>query len=73
MTYWITKRKARMFVQVAEHLCLKVNINLIRVPGGQVFIKRLKVMLAYDVDYKIGYPRTEEHCAQCGGHLGHVF
>lgn len=29
--------------------------------------------LAYDVDYKIGYARTELKCAVCGGHLGHMF
>ena len=24
-------------------------------------------------DYKLIYPRTEYHCARCGGHHGHVF
>ncbi len=25
------------------------------------------------VDHDIGYPRTEYHCARCGGHQGHIF
>lgn len=29
--------------------------------------------LEYDVDYKIGYARTELKCGVCGGHLGHMF
>ncbi|WP_062114748.1 peptide-methionine (R)-S-oxide reductase MsrB [Aureimonas sp. AU40] len=24
-------------------------------------------------DYVLVYPRTEVHCAQCGGHFGHIF
>ena len=27
----------------------------------------------FSVDYNIGMARNEEHCAVCGGHLGHVF
>ncbi|MRI00323.1 peptide-methionine (R)-S-oxide reductase MsrB [Kriegella sp. EG-1] len=41
--------------------------------GWPSFDQEIKGNVAYDVDYKIGYKRTEEHCATCGGHLGHVF
>lgn len=41
--------------------------------GWPSFYKEIEGNVAYDVDYKIGYARTEEHCANCGGHLGHVF
>lgn len=41
--------------------------------GWPSFDQEITGSVAYDVDYKIGYARTEEHCATCGGHLGHVF
>ncbi|MBD1260796.1 peptide-methionine (R)-S-oxide reductase MsrB [Maribacter polysiphoniae] len=41
--------------------------------GWPSFDREIKGNVAFDVDYKIGHKRTEEHCAVCGGHLGHVF
>lgn len=41
--------------------------------GWPSFDRAIEGNVEYETDYKIGYPRTEEHCAVCGGHLGHVF
>lgn len=41
--------------------------------GWPSFDRAIDGGVGYDVDYKIGYKRTEVHCANCGGHLGHVF
>ncbi|WP_299549569.1 peptide-methionine (R)-S-oxide reductase MsrB [Seonamhaeicola sp.] len=41
--------------------------------GWPSFDREIKGNVAYSTDYNIGYARTEEHCATCGGHLGHVF
>lgn len=41
--------------------------------GWPSFDREIKGNVAFDVDYNLGYARTEEHCATCGGHLGHVF
>lgn len=41
--------------------------------GWPSFDREIKGNVSFDVDYNLGYARTEEHCATCGGHLGHVF
>jgi len=41
--------------------------------GWPSFDREIKGNVAYSVDYNLGIARKEEHCATCGGHLGHVF
>ncbi|WP_324828754.1 peptide-methionine (R)-S-oxide reductase MsrB [Qipengyuania zhejiangensis] len=41
--------------------------------GWPSFWKALPGAVGTDTDFKLGYPRTEVHCADCGGHLGHIF
>lgn len=41
--------------------------------GWPSFDRPIQNAIAYSTDYDLGYARTEEHCAKCGGHLGHVF
>ncbi|BDA87040.1 peptide-methionine (R)-S-oxide reductase [Aureimonas sp. SA4125] len=41
--------------------------------GWPSFTSALAGATATTTDYKLIYPRVEEHCATCGGHLGHVF
>ena len=41
--------------------------------GWPSFDRAIGNSVELDVDYKIGYARTELKCATCGGHLGHSF
>jgi peptide-methionine (R)-S-oxide reductase len=41
--------------------------------GWPSFYRPLPGAVSTSTDFKIGYPRTAVSCADCGGHLGHVF
>lgn len=41
--------------------------------GWPSFWDPLPNALGTTTDFKLVYPRTEYHCARCGGHQGHVF
>ncbi len=41
--------------------------------GWPSFFATLEGAFETKTDFKILYPRTEYHCATCGGHHGHVF
>ena len=41
--------------------------------GWPSFWQPLPGAVVTDTDLKLGFPRTEVLCADCGGHLGHVF
>ncbi len=41
--------------------------------GWPSFFTTLPDAVGLKTDYKLLFPRTEYHCARCGGHQGHVF
>ncbi len=41
--------------------------------GWPSFFDALPSAIATSTDFKLIYPRTEYHCARCGGHQGHKF
>jgi len=41
--------------------------------GWPSFFTSLEGVFETQTDVKLGTPRTEYHCARCGGHHGHIF
>jgi peptide-methionine (R)-S-oxide reductase len=41
--------------------------------GWPSFFQPIPDHIESKTDYKLIFPRTEYHCARCGGHQGHVF
>lgn len=41
--------------------------------GWPSFFRPISNRIETKTDFKLLFPRTEYHCARCGGHQGHVF
>jgi peptide-methionine (R)-S-oxide reductase len=41
--------------------------------GWPSFTQPIEDAIGTKLDYALIWPRTEYHCARCGGHQGHVF
>jgi peptide-methionine (R)-S-oxide reductase len=41
--------------------------------GWPSFFRAVPGRVETSTDFKLIYPRTEYHCARCGGHQGHLF
>jgi len=71
---WLKNREKGTYVCAAcGHPVFETQYQFDSGTGWPSFDRAIEGNVAYSVDYKIGYKRTEEHCSNCGGHLGHVF
>ncbi len=66
--------------RVGDFICMGCNLPLFHAnakydsgTGWPSFFEAIPGHIQEKTDYKIVMPRTEYHCAQCGGHQGHVF
>jgi peptide-methionine (R)-S-oxide reductase len=68
------EKRAGSFVCAACHLPLfESKAKYESGTGWPSFFEPIPGHLATKRDFKLIWPRTEYHCARCGGHQGHVF
>jgi peptide-methionine (R)-S-oxide reductase len=69
-----TEKREGVFVCAACHLPLfESDAKYDSGTGWPSFYAPMPGNLETKTDYKLIAPRTEYHCARCGGHQGHVF
>lgn len=67
------KRKGTYVCAACENPVFRSEYKYDSKSGWPSFDRPIEGSLVYDIDYEIGYERTEEKCGKCGSHLGHVF
>ena len=70
----LTEKRAGTFVCAACHLPLfESKTKFESGTGWPSFVDPILGHLETKRDFHLIWPRTEYHCARCGGHQGHVF
>ncbi|MDH3521507.1 MAG: peptide-methionine (R)-S-oxide reductase MsrB, partial [Myxococcales bacterium] len=68
------EKREGTFVCAACHLPLfESSAKFESGTGWPSFLRPIEGHVATKRDFKLLLPRTEYHCARCGGHQGHVF
>jgi peptide-methionine (R)-S-oxide reductase len=67
------KRRGRFLCAGCDHPLFTSEMKFDSGTGWPSFFTTLPGAFATSTDFKLVLPRTEYHCARCGGHHGHVF
>jgi peptide-methionine (R)-S-oxide reductase len=67
------KRKGQYQCVGCDHPLFTADMKFDSGTGWPSFFTTLPNAFVTSTDYKLILPRTEYHCARCGGHHGHVF
>ncbi len=67
------KRPGRFVCAGCQHPLFTTEMKFDSGTGWPSFFTTLPNAFGASTDYKLLFPRTEYHCARCGGHHGHIF
>lgn len=67
------KRQGTFHCAACDHPLFTSDMKYESGSGWPSFFTTLPGAFEKKTDFKLIYPRTEYHCAKCGGHHGHVF
>jgi peptide-methionine (R)-S-oxide reductase len=67
------KRDGTYVCVACDHPLFSADMKFDSGTGWPSFFTTLPNAFETKLDFKLIYPRTEYHCARCGGHHGHIF